>query len=71
MKRLDSKFCLTNEGKCMNLKRLSDKQINEIGLRYWSRASKAYGSIDAEHFIRQGMACQLELERRAKWRKMN
>ena len=53
----------------MKLQGLSDKQINEIGLRYWAKATKAKGSIDADHFIKQGMACQLELERRAKWRK--
>ena len=54
----------------MSLRGLSDKQINEIGLRYWDKATKAKGTIDADHFIRQGLACQLELERREKWRKM-
>ena len=54
----------------MSLRGLSDKQINEIGLRYWAKATKAKGSIYADHFIKQGMACQLELERREKWRKM-
>ena len=53
----------------MNLKGLSDKQINEIGLRHWAKARNANGSIDANYHVRQGMSCQLELERRAKWRK--
>ena len=60
---------LINEGKCMKLQGLSDKQINEIGLRFWAKANKANGTVDADHFIRQGMICQKELERRARWRK--
>ena len=70
MKQLDSEFCLINEGKCMNLQGLSDKQINEIGLSFWAKANKSNGTVDTDHFIRQGMLCQKELERRAKWRKM-
>lgn len=54
----------------MNLQGLSDKQINEIGLSFWAKANKSNGTVDTDHFIRQGMLCQKELERRAKWRKM-
>ena len=53
----------------MKLQGLSDKQINEIGLRFWAKANKANVTVDADHFIRQGMICQKELERRARWRK--
>lgn len=54
----------------MNFKGLSDSQVREFGVRYWGKANKSQGSVAKDYFIRQGMACQLELERRHNWRKL-
>lgn len=55
----------------MNLKPLSDSQVRERGIRCWQKADKVYSESAArDYFVREGMACQLELERRQSLRKV-
>ena len=52
------------------LQSLSDTQIAEMGIRYWKKSRNCHGSA-ADVYIRSAMNCQLEIERRADFRKVN
>lgn len=52
------------------LQALSDTQIAEMGIRYWKKARNCDVSA-ADVYIRSAMNCQIEIERRAEFRKVN